>query len=62
VIEEPNIEHFPVKLVALGEKLLLMRSHFYRPRKLKALFDQLGYTAKVHRNGSPNYWLVVTRI
>jgi SAM-dependent methyltransferase len=61
VIEEPNIEHFPVKLVALGEKLLLMQSHFYRPHKLKALFDKLGYTTKVYKNDSPNYWLVVTR-
>ncbi len=60
VIEEPNIEHFPVKLVALGEKLLLMRSHFYPPHQVKAMFDQLGYVAKVYMNGSSNYWVVVT--
>jgi demethylmenaquinone methyltransferase/2-methoxy-6-polyprenyl-1,4-benzoquinol methylase len=62
VIEEPNIEHFPVKLVAFGEKLLLMRSHFYHPRELKALFDKLGYMAKLYVNGSSNYWVVVTRV
>jgi ubiquinone/menaquinone biosynthesis C-methylase UbiE len=31
VIEEPDIRRFGVKLVALGEKLLFMRSHFVAP-------------------------------
>lgn len=34
VIEEPDIRMFLVKLLALGEKLLLMRSHFLHPRKI----------------------------
>ncbi len=62
VIEEPDIEYFPVKLVALGEKLLLMQSHFYRSHDLRALFDELGCTAKVYMNGSTNYWVVVTHV
>jgi demethylmenaquinone methyltransferase/2-methoxy-6-polyprenyl-1,4-benzoquinol methylase len=31
VIQEPDIAHLGVKLVALGEKMLLMRSHFHTP-------------------------------
>jgi demethylmenaquinone methyltransferase/2-methoxy-6-polyprenyl-1,4-benzoquinol methylase len=42
VIEEPDIHNFFVKLVAFGEKLLLMRSHFIKPNKIAELcrFDK----------------------
>ena len=39
VIEEPDIRTFGVKLIALAEKLLLMRSHFLVPDKIEKLFD-----------------------
>jgi len=38
VIEEPDIRTLTVKLVAVGEKLALMRSHFLSPPKISALF------------------------
>ena len=38
VIEEPDIRTLAVKLVALAEKLLLMRSHFLPPAKSKGCF------------------------
>jgi demethylmenaquinone methyltransferase/2-methoxy-6-polyprenyl-1,4-benzoquinol methylase len=38
VIEEPDIRTFPVKLIALGETLLLMGSHFLTPEQIAALF------------------------
>ncbi len=38
VIEEPNIRTMGVKLVALFEKLLLMRSHFLSPSEIAGLF------------------------
>lgn len=55
VIEEPDIRTFVVKLVAVGEKLALMRSHFLSPPKIAALFppeaqvkiETEGYTAWV---------------
>lgn len=34
IIEEPDIHNAIVKLVALGEKLLLMRSHFLSPEEI----------------------------
>ncbi len=39
VIEEPDIRSFGVKLIALGEKLLLMRSKFLAPRQIAELLD-----------------------
>jgi len=38
VIEEPDIRKFGVKLIAVAEKLLLMRSHFLAPQKIVDLF------------------------
>ena len=39
VIEEPNIHRWGVKLIAVAEKIALMRSHFLKPSKIKDLFD-----------------------
>jgi len=39
VIEEPDIRDFGVKLIALAEKLLLMRSHFLAPHAIMELFE-----------------------
>jgi demethylmenaquinone methyltransferase/2-methoxy-6-polyprenyl-1,4-benzoquinol methylase len=41
VIEEPDIRHFRVKLIAVAEKLALMRSHFLSPQKIGSLFQGL---------------------
>lgn len=38
VIEEPDIRSSGVKLVAVVEKMLLMRSHFYSPTEIAAFF------------------------
>ncbi|MBI5963893.1 MAG: class I SAM-dependent methyltransferase [Chloroflexi bacterium] len=38
IIEEPDIRTFGVKLIALAEKLLLMRSHFLTPDQIMKLF------------------------
>ena len=40
VIEEPDIRTFGVKLIALAEKLLLMRSHFLAPDEIVKLFTE----------------------
>lgn len=39
LIVEPNIARLPVKLIALGEALLLMRSRFFQAEALQALFQ-----------------------
>lgn len=61
VIEEPDIRRFPVKLIALGETLLLMRSHFQPPKRICRYFARPGLNVTVHENGSPNFWIVVDK-
>ncbi len=63
VVEEPNIENGMVKLVALAEKLALMRSCFVRPAAMQAMFQVCGGQVTVHtRPDDPvNVWLVVTK-
>jgi ubiquinone/menaquinone biosynthesis C-methylase UbiE len=46
IIIEPDIDKFPVKLIALGEKLLLMRSHFFSGERIQKLFD--GVTTRTN--------------
>lgn len=38
VIEEPDVRKFAVKLIAVAEKLALMRSHFLTPSQIVSLF------------------------
>lgn len=45
LIEEPNRKHWMVKLVAWGEKLALMRSHFLTPEGIRDLFS--GYDCSI---------------
>ncbi len=59
VIEEPDIRSFGVKLIALGEKLLLMRSHFLAPDQIVALFDSSRVNI-ISKDSSA--WIVVEKI
>ncbi len=56
IIEEPDIRSFGVKLIALAEKLLLMRSHFLSPQQIADLFKN----ATIHAEES-SAWVVVTK-
>ena len=42
VVEEPDITRFPVKLVALLEKLALMRSHFFSAERIQTMVNEHG--------------------
>ncbi len=42
VIEEPNARHWAFKLIALGERLLSMRSHFHSIADLTGIFEKSG--------------------
>ncbi len=61
VIEEPDVRTFGVKLIALAEKLALMRSHFYPPAAIARFFDAPGLRARIHEDGSPNVWVIVEK-
>lgn len=56
IIEEPDIRSFGVKLIALAEKMLLMRSHFLSPRQIAELFQ--GATIQTE---DASAWIVVTK-
>jgi ubiquinone/menaquinone biosynthesis C-methylase UbiE len=60
VIEEPDIRSFSVKLVALGERLALMRSRFQPPDVLVRLFSTPTTQVRVVEEGT-NYWVVVDK-
>jgi len=47
VIEEPDIRRWPVKLIALGERLLLMRSRLFDAEALRRLFEEAGGLVEV---------------
>ncbi|NPV66660.1 MAG: class I SAM-dependent methyltransferase [Anaerolineae bacterium] len=60
VILEPNIARWPVRLVALGEKLLLMRSRFFNAAALEALIGrQAGAQIRVDTTSAPYYIMLV---
>lgn len=58
IIEEPDINAFAVKLIALVEKLLLMRSHFLSPLQIASLFPA-GSTNIVTMDASA--WVVISK-
>jgi ubiquinone/menaquinone biosynthesis C-methylase UbiE len=60
IIEEPNIQSFGVKLVALAEKLALMRSHFLSPRQIADLFQGKPAVIRVEVEGS-TAWIIVEK-
>jgi ubiquinone/menaquinone biosynthesis C-methylase UbiE len=61
VIEEPDLRHFAVKLIAIAEKLALMRSHFLSPEQIASLFD--GLPAEISLTyDRPNAFIVVRSI
>lgn len=60
VIEEPDLRKFSVKLIAIAEKLALMRSHFLSPERIAELFT--GSQARVQvETGEFNAWIIVKK-
>lgn len=57
VIEEPDIMHFGVRLVALGERLALMRSRFRRAEEIAESFRSLGAAVSIYRQDT-TAWIV----
>jgi ubiquinone/menaquinone biosynthesis C-methylase UbiE len=68
VIQEPDIAHWGVKLVALGEKVLLMRSRFYAPEAIGAILsrDSSVATVRIEPVSEPARgviaWVVVDKV
>jgi ubiquinone/menaquinone biosynthesis C-methylase UbiE len=60
VVEEPDIRRFSVKLVALAEKLALMRSHFIAPPLIAGLFTSPQAQASIETE-SYTAWVVIEK-
>jgi ubiquinone/menaquinone biosynthesis C-methylase UbiE len=60
IIEEPNINIFGVKFLALAEKLALMRSHFLSPQQITALFQGKPVVVR-HELEDALAWIIVEK-
>lgn len=58
VIEEPDLNRFSVKMVAVAEKLALMRSHFYYPNQIEEMLAALGLRTRVTGDGRFAAWII----
>jgi ubiquinone/menaquinone biosynthesis C-methylase UbiE len=60
VIEEPDVDLMVVKIVALMEKIALMRSHFLSPCQIEALFSFGHALTHIEREGI-TAWIVAEK-
>lgn len=61
VIEEPDIHRLVVKFVAFGEKIALMRSHFYSAEQIRGMVAAYGHSAAIERDGQFTAWVSVDK-
>jgi ubiquinone/menaquinone biosynthesis C-methylase UbiE len=61
VIEEPNFDKIGVKIVALGEKIALMRSHFLNPKQIADLFKYFPDAKTNIRTEKMVAWIIVDK-
>ena len=62
VIEEPDISNFWVKWIAVGEKVLLMRSHFLRPEKIAQMAKQFDEASVTIKKAKGVAWIIITKL
>ena len=58
VIEEPDITHWQVKLVALFENLALMHSYVHTAAEISEMMEAYGVPAQVERDGGFAVWVM----
>jgi demethylmenaquinone methyltransferase/2-methoxy-6-polyprenyl-1,4-benzoquinol methylase len=61
VIEEPDLNHFRVKMIAAAEKLALMRSRFYYPAEIGQMIGAHGLSAQIENDDLITAWVVVDK-
>ncbi len=61
VIQEPDISTFAVRLVALAEKIMLMRSHFLSLEAIKGLFYYPQANFKLEQE-EHTLWIVIEKL
>jgi demethylmenaquinone methyltransferase/2-methoxy-6-polyprenyl-1,4-benzoquinol methylase len=61
VIEEQDIDRLPIKILALLEKLILMRSHFHPSNEIADMVRTQGLRVRVDRGERFLFWVVVDK-
>lgn len=61
LIQEPNLHRRQVKLIALLEKLALMKSHFYYPEEISKMINSMGASSQLVPNNSLAAWIIATK-
>lgn len=61
LIEEPDIRLFGVKLIALVEKLALMKSFFHSPDQIKEMAESFGASAAIASDGKSSAWVMADK-
>ena len=61
VIEEPDFTRIAVKILALAEKIFLMRSHFHTPEQIRDMVVDCGLAASIIRNNDFRAWVVADK-
>jgi demethylmenaquinone methyltransferase/2-methoxy-6-polyprenyl-1,4-benzoquinol methylase len=61
VIEEPDLNRFAVKMIALAEKVALMQSHFYYPDEIREMVAAHGLQAQIVSDGRFAAWVVADK-
>jgi ubiquinone/menaquinone biosynthesis C-methylase UbiE len=61
VIEEPDLNRFSVKLIAIAEKVALMRSRFYYPQDIAQMVAANGLQPQVHKSDRFAAWVTADK-
>lgn len=61
VVQEPNVNRWAVKAVALAEKMALMRSRFNGPKRAAKLFEEPEGKVMISKEEGFYFWLVVQK-
>lgn len=61
LIEEPDINFFGVKLIAVMENLMLMKSHFHSPQEIVEIVAANGVETELSSDGKAGAWVIATK-
>lgn len=61
VVEEPDLRHLAVRFIALGEKLMLMRSRFLYPHEIGRELAALGLHVHILADGQFSAWVIAEK-
>ncbi len=62
VIEEPDFTHKGVKVLALIEKMLCMRSHFHSPEEIQSMIMSNDVSVHIERDDRYTAWIIADKV